>query len=33
MEIGYADGYRIFEGWNSKKLDFNAAPYLNIPHR
>lgn len=33
MEIGYANGHRIFEGWNSRKLDFSAAPYVNIPHR
>lgn len=33
MEIGYVNGHKIFEGKNSKKLDFNVAPYLNIPHR
>lgn len=33
MEIAYANGYVILEGKNWKKLDFNAAPYLNIPHR
>lgn len=33
MEIGYANGRKIFKEWNSEKLDFNAAPYLNIPHR